>query len=276
MRLNQDIYRLLGLAFVLAALSWAAISMADDKKKKGSSVDENVLFVVDRSGSMTSQLPSIKAAVSKIVGSLKPNHRAGLLAFDGCTEDRVSMVVPMRKRAGRKIVAALGTIRAQGATALAVALTKTKAIMETLKVCPRLVLFTDNQDTCGGNVQAILDEFKSNREKYCLELDVVSSSEDEQVLKGLQDLANELGGDLYQASEAEDVLNAIQKILAKAKRSGDGSVRGTDKKKDDDDNGEDPNGDRDDDDDDDDDQKQKDKAKAKKEKDQDKDQEDED
>ncbi len=81
------------------------------------------------------------------------------------------------------VAQAVASIQADGATDLAQALTKLGQVVAAGGRCPRVIIFTDNMDTCGGDVGAITDKFNQERDKYCMEVDVITSSLDDAVLK---------------------------------------------------------------------------------------------
>lgn len=218
---------------IISGLLVAGLTLAITKKKNknGNDVDETLMFVIDKSGSMYSQLPSIKSAIAQTAGSLRGNYRAGMMAFDGCGGDRIfypqSPGVPLGRRTGRKIITAVEGLRASGSTALALALERVQQIMEAEHICPQVIIFTDNADTCGGKASEIRDRFKKDREKYCLTLDIISSSQDDDVLRDLEDLADSLDGNLYLGDDTEDYIRAIERIRQR-NRKGAGRVKDPD------------------------------------------------
>lgn len=181
--------------------------------------DNNILFVVDKSGSMSSRMPAIKSSIGGTVSALPSTHSAGLIAFDGCGPSKVYYKVPLAKRAGRLIAAQVQALRPSGSTALAEALKKADSIMtDNAGMCLKIVVFTDSDDTCGGNVGEIARKWKEQRHKYCLTLDIVTTTENEV----LNDLATTLGGSVYIGEYADDITEILRRITAR-RRASDGS-----------------------------------------------------
>lgn len=201
----------------VALLSGGSVSLAADK------IEENIIFVVDRSGSMSSMMPNIKKTIGAAVKALPRKHRAGLIHFSGCGEQYIKYDPPLTVRGGRAVVAKLNTLVAGGGTDLAKAINRAVVAAEQLRVCPRLLLFTDNYDTCGGNPRQIMKEYEGRSEELCLEIDIISAAENEETLRQLEELANGFGGGLHRAQTEEEMLEAIRRILAR-KRQGGGST----------------------------------------------------
>ena len=200
-----------GIGLTLASLALA---------QRNDTPQENLLFVIDRSGSMGFELPKIKQTVQTTVKALPRNHQAGLIHFSGCSDKDIVYDPPMKVNGGRAVASKVSKLQASGSTALAKAIERAIKEIETARVCPKMLLFTDNYDTCDGDPQQIRERFSERSEDLCLELDILSSAEDEETLRQLEELAVGLGGNLHRVQSEEDMLEAIRRIRERQRQGG--------------------------------------------------------
>lgn len=189
-----------------------------------------VIFVIDKSGSMDDMLPEIKNSVSDIISAFPTNHQAGLVTFDGCADDAIQYPVVFGKRTGPAILKEVGELEADGGTALDKALKFVDSIMLEAKACPRVIVFTDSDDTCEGNPVDFAEKWSKREKTMCSQVDIISSSPEASVQKNLEKIATMLGGNLWLADNSEQYYAAIARIIARERQNRD-SNRLTDAQK---------------------------------------------
>jgi len=188
----------------------------------------NVLFIVDISGSMSDALPGVKRAIRDQAASpLLAEAATGLVSFHGCGPSTVSYVVPLAKSNGARVAAAAGNLSVQGATDIVAPLVLAERInVELLRdqdECLHVVLFTDDEDSC-GNGKRHLDLLRGMN-RACAErskrfrLDVVTSTVDETIHAFLDEIAEVAGGQVVDALGLDEISIALRRILENARRT---------------------------------------------------------
>lgn len=204
--------QLILLTLLLSTTLWA-IPRRIDKKTE----DDNVLFIVDRSGSMAGELPRIKTAITETFKAKEKIH-AGLIHFAGCGASSVSYAVPMGQGTGPKISDVVNNLEAEGATDLIEAFKKAKEVMMSQKVCINVLWFTDKMDTCSSNAEAESAAINEAMKEFCVQVNIVTYAVG-QDLEGLMGIATPSGGKVYRARTEQDMINAIEDVKRRSKRT---------------------------------------------------------
>lgn len=218
----------LGLLVALSVLSSGLLRAETSTKKFDRKTQENnVLFVVDKSGSVAgSELSIYKSSIAGETAR-SPEKRYGLVYFDGCGASSVVYAVPLSHGTGSKVASVVGGLEGGGATALALALQKSREIMEAEEECIRLVLFTDHMETCGGNVQGTLEGIDA----YCMEINVITTKS-ELELGILGELVKKTGGQMKKVDHTRtSVKGALEDILRGKRKTSKFTTFETEEKK---------------------------------------------
>ncbi len=188
---------------------------------------ENVLFLVDVSGSMAALLPNIATTLrEQVVSPLRQQSGQGLISFSGCGRGFVNYLVPLAKNNGQQMKEGAGKLRPDGATDIVAPLevareTILKQLHDTHE-CTNIILFTDNEDTCGnGNKHHdVLREIQSLCANYSVDfnVDVITSSVNEEVLLFLDGITDITGGKIYDAATVDEIAARIKTIVEGYKR----------------------------------------------------------
>lgn len=183
---------------------------------------ENVIFVVDISGSMTYELPKIQRAIDEqSQGTAVATGRMGLVSFSGCGSKYVYDLVPIGKDNAAAMKEGIKRLKPEGSTDIVAPLNYVKGVINKLlseaNECANVILFTDDQDTCGnGNAHlALLKELKTMCEAKAKEfkVDVISSTIDEDVKLFLDSIAQTTGGKFHTGGSLDEISETIKKIV---------------------------------------------------------------
>ena len=183
---------------------------------------ENVIFVVDISGSMTYELPKIQKAINdQTGGTALAAGKMGLVSFSGCGPKFVYELVPLAKDNSAAMKEGIKRLRPEGATDIVAPLNYVKGVISKLLAtdgeCANVILFTDDMDTCqGGNAhKTLLKEIQ----KMCqdkakdFKVDVISSTIDEDVKLFLDEIAQTTGGKFHTGGSLDEISEKIKKIV---------------------------------------------------------------
>lgn len=200
---------------LLLLYSTMSIAWEDREKKRTKTLDRrqhdtHLLIVLDVSGSMAPILPGIKSFLGAELPRLGANHAVGFMHFNGCGPSTIHYPVPIAKGTVPRILSVLRGLYADGATALAEALSLARQVIEGDGICPKMILLTDREDSCNGNPSAVL----AGIDQYCLQISIVSTKSEEELIE-LKKLAESTGGKFHTAKDMEQRKAAFRKILAK-------------------------------------------------------------
>lgn len=188
----------------------------------------NVLFVVDISGSMLGQLPSVKAAITKMVSEPKyQSLNSGLIAFEGCGPQYVKYLVPLAPNNGQTIAQATQNLAAGGGTDIVAALRKAQQINITLieekAECADVILFTDHFDTCNENSTHVklLEEIKQqcSQSNAIFRMDVISLGADPGVQLFLEEITEVVGGRVVNVDGLQDMTEGLKELIKDREKS---------------------------------------------------------
>jgi len=182
----------------------------------GAAEREGLLILVDRSGSMAGEMARVSAGVSQLMRSFPDDQPSGLIHFSGCAD---SDVVYEPKLAGGNAAAVVSTVnglKADGLTALTKSLQIAHNYMVKSEFCPKVVLFTDYADTCSDVDAATVIR---NTEQFCMEINVITATEDQTVLEYFKRLSAVTKGKVFQAQTTEDMTKAINEIVSRGKQT---------------------------------------------------------
>lgn len=193
---------------------------------------ENVLFMVDISGSMTYRLPGIGQAIRDQAGSpaLK-DGQMDLVGFSGCGKQHVHYWVPMGKNNMDAVKEGTKKLQPTGAEDIVAALNLAKDVINQLikesNECARVVLFTDDEDTCnpGKPHLAMLKDIAKmcEEKKQKFTVDVVTSTVDEGVKLFVDEIAEATGGKVFNAGSVDEITEVVKKITEETTRRATGT-----------------------------------------------------
>lgn len=183
---------LLVTLLITDSLLFAADPASDvkiNRSMKADSINTTFFFAIDASGSMAGKLEDAIDGVEAFFShpQLPRNYKAGALAFNGCSMAGESeanpawlnFVMPISSNSGGAILDQLHRVKANGATDIVAAMNRSWAEMKRVGLCARLILRTDEMDTCHGPVTGLRNDPVMERawgmvlgilqdiEKYC-------------------------------------------------------------------------------------------------------------
>lgn len=191
----------------------------------------NAFFLLDVSGSMEPLLAASVGQIGNVIQEIERNdlyYRATLHTFSGCASgngafpDWYKIIVPFGAGSGKEVVRAAGNLRAYGWTDILGAVERATAYLrETIKMCPKFMMITDNRDTCGPRHSA--RDFRPAILKFneiCTGLNIVmiksvqqtvNAEEAERYLESMAALAN---GAFHTVEKVEEVGKKIRQLLS--------------------------------------------------------------
>lgn len=225
-------HRWLPLACLVAA---AGLFLASDRATAEGDT-KGIVYVVDVSGSMAPVLGNVSRAICENVETekIKPLQKS-LVLFEGCGIETARVAVPLAKDNTEAIKTAAKGMRAGGATDILAGLARAKEViqgaLERTGDCAHVVLFTDDEDTC-GNGKKHFDVIKDMKtacaeKKAVFSLDVVTSAKDEETLLFLEKLANSGDGKVHGVVSVDEIGETLQRILDQRRRKTPGSPQTT-------------------------------------------------
>ncbi|MBU1733901.1 MAG: VWA domain-containing protein [Verrucomicrobia bacterium] len=176
-----------------------------------------LMFVVDSSGSMQSQLEGrMKLDIAKevllaVVAELPSEVRIGLAAYghrskNDCQD--VEILIPPGGGEKTKLISRVKELTPMGMTPIALALTKVAGHLESRQAETTIVLLTDGLETCGGNPLGVVKKLK--QEGLLFVLYVVGYDIKENEKKELMNLAEEGDGRYFSAHDTASLLAALE------------------------------------------------------------------
>ncbi|MBI4405844.1 MAG: VWA domain-containing protein [Deltaproteobacteria bacterium] len=211
----------ISLIVLVATVNLYAAADEEGVKFNVEAKSSKTLILVDHSGSMIDKLPDVKAAAGRLLARYPSQHQFGLITFSGCGPQYVKYAVPFGKNNGDKIKNIILSLQSGGATDLGLALKTARSIMNQSKECMRMILFSDQMDTCDNDVEKIASQIPD----YCVEINVITSSVSEQTVSYYESLTKSSGGRVYSGIQSKsDIADAIDDFRARGKRTGRFSV----------------------------------------------------
>lgn len=205
------------------------------------SVEQNVLLVLDSSGSMaaddgsgTIKIDAARAALERYAFGVPPNYRLGLEVFGhrGSNEESgkaescagIDIVSPLGSLNRDNAAAALNQFQPTGYTPIAAALTRAaEAFAGTEGAGNRVILVTDGIETCEGDPVAAAAALK--QAGIAVTVDVVGFDvEGDADREALQRIAEATGGTYTNARDAAELDRYFDDLLAQGAQLMDGYV----------------------------------------------------
>ena len=192
----------------------------------------SVVYIVDVSGSMAPVLPNVSRTIVESVDSeAMKKLKKSLVLFEGCGIDTAKVAVPLASNNDEAIKTAAKAMRPGGSTDIVSGLMRAKDIVDkNLQQngdCASLVLFTDDEDTCGnGNKHfELLKQMKTTcaEKNATFSLDVITTTKDEEV-KLFLDQLSEIGGGKAHTVVTLDEMNEVLERIVEQRRKKNGGV----------------------------------------------------
>ncbi len=192
--------------------------------KEGTAVEEqtNLELVLDTSGSMNEKIEnekkidSAKKAANQFVSNIT-NVKLGIRVFgqgpntNNCIPSE--LVYEIKELDSVKASQAINSLTPSGKTPLTEAITSSVKDLNNLKGKKVIVLVSDGKETCGGNINLAISEAK----KTGIQVYTVGFNIDEDGKQELVKIANKTNGKYFDASNANELIQALQKISRELK-----------------------------------------------------------
>jgi len=200
-----------GIAALAASLIFAVPALAADR----------AIIILDASGSMWTQIGGqsriaiARQTLNDVLKGVPDNLELGFMAYGhrskGSCDDIELMVPPAAGTAG-EISAAAAKISPKGMTPLTAAVKQAAELLKYTEDKATVILITDGLETCNADPCALATELEKSGVDFTI--DVVgfglSASEGKQVAC----LANNTGGQYFQATDAQGLTDALAKTVA--------------------------------------------------------------
>lgn len=217
----------LGSAMALAAVG----VFAAGKRAQAEGETKGIVYVVDVSGSMAPVLGNVSRAICESVDSerVKPLMKS-LVVFEGCGLNTARVAVPLAKDNDERLKAAAKAMRPGGATDILSGLARAKEVVQTnlerTGDCANVVLFTDDEDTCGNgkkHLDVIREMAKACAEKKAVfSVDVITSAKEEETKLYLEKLAEVGNGKVHGVVSLDEIGEALERIVESHRRRNGG------------------------------------------------------
>ncbi len=188
--------------------------------------EENLLFVVDFSNSMSEYLESkkktdmVKMVLKNILPQLSPDINAGLrvyghtcnvLALNACKSSE--LVVPISKNNSQNISSALTKLRPKGMTPITYSLKQAvNKDFKDIKTQKRIVLLTDGGENC--DISPCEYAISLVRKRRDINIDVIAFNvKDSDDLEQLKCTADVTGGHFIEADTNAQLVNKMNELL---------------------------------------------------------------
>ncbi|SMD05766.1 Ca-activated chloride channel family protein [Desulfocicer vacuolatum DSM 3385] len=180
--------------------------------------DDNVLFILDCSGSMWGRVegkPKIviaKTLLKELVSTLPSHMNMGLMAYGHSRKGDCSDIAMVSDMDGscEKLDAALSHLIPKGKTPIAEALEKGVAVLSRLENPGTVVLISDGMETCGGTPCELVNSF---REKgIALTVHVIGFQVGGETENQLQCIANAGNGGYFSAKNTTELRASLEQI----------------------------------------------------------------
>lgn len=192
------------------------------------STNANMVFILDASGSMWGQVEGkAKMAIAKevmkgLVEDLPDGMNVGLVAYGhrkkGDCKDVEELVAltPVDKKG---VVAKVNAISPKGMTPITLSITETVKPLKSREGETTVVLVSDGKETCEGDPCALVKELKASGVKFTMH--VVGFDVTPEETKQLECIAKAGGGEYFAAKNAGEFKKAAEKVVEKAKPTGE-------------------------------------------------------
>jgi VWFA-related protein len=166
-----------------------------------------IAVLVDTTGSMTGDLPHVKNAVSRLLGTLNPEHTVGLFTF----ANKLTELSSFTKDRRATLSAAL-KMKAEGTTALFDSLAQLSRETSRVEGKKAILLFTDGDDT-----SSLLTLEASIRDVQHIGIPVYPivygrALKDRALLDRLKKISQSTGGAHFQVREPGDISGVFERI----------------------------------------------------------------
>lgn len=185
-----------------------------------SATSQNVLFVLDASGSMWQKLEgefkiaTAKAVMQKLVDGLPADTRAGLVVYghnrkSDCKD--IETLLPINVLDKKTFAEKLNALDPKGMTPIAKSLEHALALIEKETAPVTCILVSDGLETCEGNACEIVRKAKAKGVKITVH--VIGFGLAEKDLSALECIAQAGGGQYLPANNAEELSEALEKTI---------------------------------------------------------------
>jgi Mg-chelatase subunit ChlD len=208
---------------VLASLSLAAF-MTTGSVPMDARAESNIMIIVDASGSMKKavdgepRMTAAKRVLAETLANMPPDVRLGLMIYGhrrakDCSD--IELVAPIATEDNESLANRIRNLKARGETPIAQALERAAKSFAALKDDQNsIVLVTDGVEECGGDPCAAARAIRESG--IGLRVDVVGFTLNAKQRELVQCVADETGGQYFDASDSEGLSNALQSVREKA------------------------------------------------------------
>lgn len=185
-----------------------------------SATSQNVLFVLDASGSMWQKLEgefkiaTAKTVMQKLVEGLPADTRAGLVVYghnrkSDCKD--IETLLPINVLNKKAFSEKLNALDPKGMTPIAKSLEHALALIEKETASVTCILVSDGLETCEGNACELVRQAKAKGVKITVH--VIGFGLAEKDLSALECIAQAGGGQYLPANNADELSKALEKTV---------------------------------------------------------------
>lgn len=216
------------LLIVLPALAYEVYSPENFNCNKG---DDNLLFVVDFSNSMSEYLEHetkvslVKKTLDRILPQISPDtkvgmrvygHNCNIMAFQACRSSE--LIVPLEQNNYHRIASAIAKLRPRGMTPITYSLKQAvKKDLNSINGQKHIVLLTDGGENCDESpCEYAISLIKARRD---INIDVIAFNvHDEDDLAQLKCTADVTGGHFVEAHTKVQLAQSMEDLIIPHKR----------------------------------------------------------
>ena len=224
-------YRSLLLFLILAILPVIAYEVYSPENYQYRQIDDNILFVVDFSNSMSEYLENqtkanlVKKTLSSIlsqipaetkVGMRVYGHNCNFLAFQACRSSE--LIIPIEKENALKIPSAISKLKPRGMTPITYSLKQAvKKDFSDINGKKHIILLTDGGENCDESPCNYAISLVKTRKD--INIDVIAFDvEDSDDLAQLKCAADVTGGHFVEADTSAQLIRALNELVLPDKK----------------------------------------------------------
>jgi Ca-activated chloride channel family protein len=215
---------LVPILILLGMTSWAADTTSPQDREA-----ENIMFILDASGSMAQKIANrtkldiAKEVMSGLVKNLPSGIKVGLTAYghrnkDDCHDiEELSSLATLDNDAREALLKKIAGMKCLGKTPIAGSITLVADRLKISEQAATIVLVSDGEETCEGDPCALVKDLKAAGVRFVLH--VIGFDVNEETKAQLACIAEAGGGKYFGAKNADELLAATHEVVLKTEES---------------------------------------------------------